>query len=94
MPTLNIPESTYKRLAAKAAALNISVEEMVAPALDQLAGSEHPNDTPPSPSLDEKKRAFEALTKLVQSQAHRYPTGHVVDCDRESVYLEREDAQR
>ena len=34
MPHLNIPEDTFERLATKAAALNIAVDELVKPAFD------------------------------------------------------------
>ncbi len=37
MPRLTVPEDTFRRLAARAAALNISVDELVQPALDRLA---------------------------------------------------------
>ena len=37
MPHLTVPEDTFRRLAAKAAALNISVDDLVQPALDRLA---------------------------------------------------------
>jgi hypothetical protein len=35
MPHLNFPEDTFQRLATKAAALNIAVDELVKPAFDQ-----------------------------------------------------------
>jgi hypothetical protein len=65
---------------------------MVMPVLHQIAWSGQPNGAP-GPSPADRKRAFEELTKLAQSHAHRYPAGHVIDDDRESVYREREDAQ-
>jgi hypothetical protein len=93
MPTVNIPEETYRRLAEKAAALNISVEELVAPVLHQIAWSEQPNGAHSPSTLRDRQQAFEELTNLIQSRAHRYPPGHRVDDDRESIYREREDAQ-
>jgi len=36
-PHLTVPEDTFRRLAAKADALNISVDDLVQPALDRLA---------------------------------------------------------
>jgi hypothetical protein len=36
MPQLTIPEDTFRRLSERAAALKISVEELVKPALDRL----------------------------------------------------------
>ncbi len=38
MPQLTEPEETYRRLAERAAALNISVDELVRPTLDRLVG--------------------------------------------------------
>ncbi len=45
MPQLTVPEDTFRRLAAKAAALKISVDDLVQPALDRLAetGPPHPS---------------------------------------------------
>jgi hypothetical protein len=40
MPHVTLPEDTFQRLAARAAALNISVDEFVQPTLDQLAKSD------------------------------------------------------
>ena len=37
MPHLTVPEDTFRRLAARAAAFNISVDDLVQPALDRLA---------------------------------------------------------
>ena len=37
MPHLTVPEDTFRRLAARAAALNVSVDDLVKPALDRLA---------------------------------------------------------
>ena len=45
MPHLSVPEDIFRRLAAKAAALKISVDDLVQPALDRLAetGPFHPS---------------------------------------------------
>jgi hypothetical protein len=40
MPHVTLPEDTFQRLVAKAAALNITVDEFVQPTLDQLAKSD------------------------------------------------------
>ena len=37
MPHVTVPEDTFRRLAERAAALNISVDDLVKPALDRLA---------------------------------------------------------
>ncbi len=87
MPTLNIPEYTFRRLAARAAALNITVEEMVAPALDQLA--KNGNLSPQMPLTGEAwKQEFDAWTKEIESRADRYPPGFRVDDSRETIYGE------
>src|SRR5437868_6944173 len=39
MPNVTVPEDTFRRLSERAAALNISVDELVKPALDQLAAA-------------------------------------------------------
>lgn len=35
-------------------------------------------------------QAFQKLTTLVRSHADRYPSGHVIDDSRESIYRDRE----
>jgi len=49
MPHLTVPEDTFRRLAAKAAALNISVDDLVQPALDRLAETGTSAPEPPLP---------------------------------------------
>ena len=49
MPHVTVPEDTFQRLSARAAALNISVNDLVRPALDRLA--ETGNPTPEQPPL-------------------------------------------
>lgn len=46
MAHLIVPEGTFQRLAARAAALTISVEELIQPALDRLAGPAEPTPFP------------------------------------------------
>ena len=73
MPTISIslPEDTYARLTCWAADRNQTLEEAVAPVLAELA--------PAVPSLGDRQKAFEELTRLIQSRAHRYPPGFRVD---------------
>ena len=47
MPSFSIPGPTFERLVERAAALNISVEELVTPVLNQLAAG-GPAPRPPS----------------------------------------------
>ena len=37
MPNVSVPDDTFRRLARRAAALNIPVDDLVKPALDRLA---------------------------------------------------------
>jgi hypothetical protein len=94
MPTLNIPEDTYARLAARAKKGNVSVEDLVRSSLAELAQSGSAHLPPETLSYDEWKRRFDAWQQLVRSRAGRYPPGFRVDDSRESIYGEREDAQR
>ena len=96
MPHVTISEETYRRLASRAAALNISVDELVAPALDRLAetGTVDVTPEPPLPLTgDAWYAAFEAWRREAEKLADRYPPGFVLDDSRETMYREREDAQ-
>jgi hypothetical protein len=86
MPVLNLPEQTFQWLVEQAAARNVSVEEVVVSAVAQLPAAE--TSTP-----EERLRAFERLTRRIESRADRYPPGHTIDDSRESIYAERENAQ-
>jgi hypothetical protein len=91
---LTVPEDTFQRLAAKAAALNISVDNLVKPALDQLAET---NATSPEPSLpltgDAWRAELDSWKRDAESRVGRYPHRFVLDDSRETIYREREDAQ-
>jgi hypothetical protein len=93
MPTVSVSETTFKRLAEKAAARNLTVDAMLAPILQRLAGDEPINGDLLLPSSRERQQAFKEWTMLVESRADRYPPGHVLDDDRESIYGEREMGQ-
>jgi hypothetical protein len=95
MPHLNVPEGTFRQLSARAAALNISVDDLVKPALDRLAetGTSAP-EPPPSPLTGDAWRAeLESWKRDAESRAGRYPPEFVLDDSRETIYREREDAQ-
>jgi hypothetical protein len=84
----------YGRLAARAAKLNITVEDLVKPALDQLTQGGGPAPSAQLPLTGEAwKRAFEEWTKEIESRAGNYPPGFRVDDSRETIYGEREDSQ-
>ncbi len=94
MPHVNVPEETFRRLAARAAALNISVDDLVQPALDRLAASDTAVPEPPLPLTGDAWYAeYEAMKRDAESRADRYPPGFVVNDSRETIYREREDAQ-
>jgi hypothetical protein len=94
MPQLTVPEETFRRLAARAAALNISVDDLVQPALDRLAET---GMSAPEPSLpltgDAWRAELDAWKRDAEGRAGRYPPGFVLDDSRETLYREREDAQ-
>ena len=92
MPYLTVPEKTFRRLAARAAALNISVDDLVKPALDWLAETVTPEPSPPLTG-DAWLAELEAWKRDAESRAGRYPPGFVLDDSRETLYREREDAQ-
>lgn len=91
MATLNIPDDTYARLAARAAALNTTVEQLAAPVLDRLAlGDEgangHPSAAPGEVPYDEWKKGFDELLARTRGRADRYPPGFQADVSREAMY--------
>jgi hypothetical protein len=95
MPSVNIPEETFRRLAEKAAALNVPIEELVRPALEELAqgpaGAKHVLQPPLTGEA--WKREFDAWTEEIEGRAGRYPPGFRLDDSREAIYGEREDSQ-
>jgi hypothetical protein len=94
MPKVTVPADTFRRLAARAAALNISVDDLVKPALDRLAETGTSVPEPPLPLHGDAWQAeLEAWKRDAESRAGRYPAGFVLDDSRESIYREREDAQ-
>jgi hypothetical protein len=95
MPHLNIPDDTFRRLATRAAALNISVDELVQPALERLADETGaPRSEPTLPLTGDAWLAeMAAWRRAAEARADRYPPGFVVDDSRETIYREREDAQ-
>lgn len=92
MASITIPDETYRRLSRRASALKITVDELVQPALDQLANVENHADAPLQG--DAWRAEAEALEQEAIDRSHRYPPGFVVDDRRETIYRERLDAQR
>ena len=94
MPHLTVTEDTFRRLAARAAALNISVDDLVQPALDRLAETGTSTPELPLPLTGDAWHAeLNAWKRDAESRAGRYPPGFVLDDSRETIYREREDAQ-
>jgi hypothetical protein len=94
MPYVTVPEDTFRRLSERAAFLNISVDDLVKPALDRLAtaGTTAPEPSPPLTG-DAWQAELDAWKRDAASRAGRYPAGFVPDDSRETMYREREDAQ-
>jgi hypothetical protein len=90
MPQLTIPEDTYERLARRAAALNVTVEQLAVPALERAAAAQVVTDrssTPPAGLPDDEWKArFHEILALAHSRAGRYPSGFQADISRESIY--------
>jgi hypothetical protein len=93
MPTVIISEDTYRRLSTRAAALNMSVDELVKPALERLATGDADTGEPVPLTGDAWRAEVEAWKRDAESRAGRYPQGYVLDDSREATYREREDAQ-
>ena len=95
MPQLTVPEDTFRRLSARAAALNVSVDDLVKPALDRLAETgataRRANASADRRRVARRARCLEA--GRARAGPDRYPPGFVLDDSRETIYREREDAQ-
>jgi hypothetical protein len=83
MPTLNIPDATYRRLEERAAALGTTVGTLALQAIERVA-QEPQTDVPPPD--DEWKTHFEKLLAFTHARADRYPPGFQADVSREAMY--------
>ena len=94
MASVTVSEDTFRRLAAQAAALNVSVDDLVQPALDRLAETGASALEPSLPLTgDAWQLELESWKRDATTRAERYPAGFVLDDSRETIYREREDAQ-
>lgn len=79
----------FQKLARRAADLNVTVEELVSPALEQVASAEPTNGHLPASSGipdDEWKARFHEFLTTAHTRAGRYPPGFEADVSRESMY--------
>ena len=79
MPTIDIPEETYRRLTRRAAALHTTVESLALPALEGAACEPVVASAPAGVPRDEWQAG-------VRKRADRYPPGFRADASRESIY--------
>jgi hypothetical protein len=89
MPYLTIPDEMFQRLAKRAAALNVTVEQLVTPLLDLAVASDSNGLATPAPTetgFDDWRKKFDAWMADVQARASRYPSEFVMDVSRESIY--------
>jgi hypothetical protein len=89
MPTLTIPDEIYERLAKRAAVLNVTVDQLIAPLLNLVTECDHNGHRASSPAeipFDDWKNRFDSWMADVKGRAQRYPSGFVVDDSRESIY--------
>ena len=95
MPSVEIPEETFRRLAERAATRNLSVDDYVRPALDRLA-EEEPLDPVLSTPLtgDAWLAAWDAWTRDIENRSGRYPPGFVLDDSRDAIYRDWDDPPR
>ena len=78
MPSVIIPEDTFRRLSERAAALNMSVDDLVQPALARLAEGEALPPESSAPLAGDAWRAeLEAWKRDAECRADRYPAGFV-----------------
>jgi hypothetical protein len=82
MPSVTIPDETFERLAKRAAALGLTVEQLILKLATESDGNGHPT----APHFDDWKKQFDKWMADVQGRAHRYPSGFVMDDSRESIY--------
>ena len=85
MPTLEIPEATYERLARRAAALSTSMEALAMPALEEAAREPEAIASPAKLPHDEWQSRFDEWQASVRKRANRYPQGFEADVSRESI---------
>ena len=92
MPTIEVSSDIFERISHRAAVLNMSVEALVVPALENVARDPEADVLEPKPigepSTVAWKPRFDELLNQVRSRAERYhyPPDFEVDVSRESMY--------
>ena len=96
MPTITVSEETYRRVIARAAALDVSIEEAIAaePKPPPRASGTSWTASPRSEgeremTPKERLQLFEEMTKRMAEHTRTLPPGFQVDIDRGSIYQER-----
>jgi hypothetical protein len=89
MATIHVRDETYERLARRAADEQTTVDVLVEPVLNQLAGPVAAKDREQTSPNGDPLKAFEEWMAHVKTRADRYPPGFVVDDSRESIYAGR-----
>ena len=79
MPTITVSQEVYDRLAARAAANGVTVE-------DEVAGETTPRPTSNELNAHERAAILARLHAHSQSRAHLFPPGFVLDDSRETIY--------
>lgn len=79
MPTINLPDDLYQRLAAAAARRGQTVDEQ---ACEMLT----PHFPPNFPTREERDRAFNEAVARAEARAHLYPPGFQLDISRDAMY--------
>ncbi|MSQ97411.1 MAG: hypothetical protein EXR98_23050 [Gemmataceae bacterium] len=85
MASVTIPDEAFEPLAKRAAALNVTVEQLVLKLVTETDGNGRPTPAPPQP-FNEWKKNFDAWMADVQARANRYPPDFAMDDSRESIY--------
>jgi hypothetical protein len=86
MPSVTISDKTLERLAKRAAALNVTVEQLILKLASEGDGNGQPTPVPMDDPFDEWGKKFDAWMADVQARSNRYPPGFVMDDSRASIY--------
>lgn len=88
--TMTIPDETYQKLQEEATRSFLEVAELVSRLIEKKPETK---ELSPKPTVAQRKRILDDIRREADSRAHMYPPGFQVDCDRDSIYRETEDAR-